>query len=215
MKKKILALILASALIASVAGCNEKSGTDASTQTTTAPSQTTTENSLPEQTTAPEQEKNEYATVREKMSDSDLCAVAYLGGCESQSDIRGVILNSDAIVEYPFIADIPDERIVVADGGWDIYCIVPATDDTKITVNGVELDTDAQISTTGELYSATGDAILLYCNVSDILSNTLVTVTSGSESLSFSPHISLRDGSVETAENGVYDFSPVSPTVVE
>lgn len=214
MKKKILALVIASALIASVTGCNQKSETDASAQTTTEPAQTTTENNLPEQTTEPEQKNDEYALLREKMSESDLCAVAYLGGCESQSEIRGVILNSDAISDYPFIADIPDERVVAADGGWDIYCIVPATDDTKITVNSAELDENAEISKTGELYSATGDAILLYCNVSDILSNTLVTVTSGSESLSFSPHISLRDGSVETAEN-VYDFSPVSPTVAE
>ena len=42
-----------------------------------------------------------------------------------------------------------------------------------------------------------GDAFVIGCNVSDIFPDVTVSITSGGETVDFSPFISLKDGSVQ------------------
>lgn len=221
MKKKILALAMALAVLASLTGCaeNNKASEPVTEQTTTAPvTEQTTTAPVTEQTTpeATEPEKTDkFASLREKMSENDLCAVAYIGGCESVDDVESLVADSACAAQYPFITESADRKIVSADGGWDVYCIVPADENTTITVSGVSLDENAEIVETGVVYSGNNEVVVLYCNVSDILANALVTATSGDKSVSFRPHISLRDGSLETAESGVFDFTADLPSIAD
>lgn len=48
-----------------------------------------------------------------------------------------------------------------------------------------------------------GDAFVIGCNVSDIFPDVTVSITSGGETVDFSPYISLKDGSVEVGECGL------------
>ena len=202
--KKIIMAITVLAITASLCACSEKN--NAADTATTTPSATTSEaTTLADIVTEPADDK--YSEVREKLSEDDLCAVAYLGGCKSADEVKQTVKNSSFAAEYAFVAEIPDERIVQAEAGWDVYCIIPKHSDAQVSVKGVALDENAELSETDELYSGAGEPILLYCNISDILPNALVTVSCHGKTVSFNPHLSARDGSLVTAENGVYNFA--------
>ena len=99
-------------------------------------------------------------------------------------------------------AELPDElkELPVAEmGGGEAYAIIPRFEEECITLYAVEMDENANIvkSETGTQYNG---AILLRCNESDIFCNVAVELKCGEDSVSFSPYISLRDGSVVTDE---------------
>ncbi len=76
-----------------------------------------------------------------------------------------------------------------------------------MTIEGVRLTDEGTLEPTGETYyNGVGFPVILRCNVSDIMPNTLVTVTDETgKTYSASPTLSLRDGSVWM--NGAYDFT--------
>ena len=47
------------------------------------------------------------------------------------------------------------------------------------------------------------DAFVIGCNVSDIFPDVTVSITSGGETVDFSPYISLKDGSVQVGARGL------------
>lgn len=82
--------------------------------------------------------------------------------------------------------------------GNEVYLIIPRWSDTVISV------TELVEGAAGEqLYSDIGMPFLLRCNLSDLYPNTLVTFTSSQGTLTFSPSISLMDGSVVLPEGGL------------
>ncbi len=139
-----------------------------------------------------------------------LCAVAYVGYSETGT---AEAVREGAAVEgltetYPFLTDIPDQQVVLADMGWDVYCILPTDPGAQMTVTALGITEDGQESVGDTLYQGGGEPILLWCNISDIMRNSRVTVTSGEESVQFSPYLSLKDGSPSTTapEGTVYLF---------
>ena len=121
-------------------------------------------------------------------------------------------------VEQPDTPDPPDPPApseaeqVVAPGGWDIYCIVPADENADVAVNEYGWLTEgAELPEAGELlYHGSGAApVYLIANESDIMPNTQVTVTAADgTAVIYQPFLSLRDGSLAVPEDGtVYDFT--------
>ena len=138
---------------------------------------------------------------------------AYLGSPhgEESADLTALLEGADCLTAYPFLREIPAEQ-VVAPGGWDIYCIVPADENADVAVNEYGgLTEGAELPEAGELlYHGSGAApVYLIANESDIMPNTQVTVTAADgTAVIYQPFLSLRDGSLAVPEDGtVYDFT--------
>lgn len=92
-------------------------------------------------------------------------------------------------------------------GGEDVYLLVPADANATMVIEEVRLTDEGALEPTGETYySGVGFPAILRCNVSDIMPNTVVTVTDeAGKTYAASPALSLRDGSVWM--EGAYDFT--------
>ena len=129
----------------------------------------------------------------------------------TSADLTALLEGADCLTAYPFLREIPAEQ-VVAPGGWDIYCIVPADENADVAVNEYGWLTEgAELPEAGELlYHGNGAApVYLIANESDIMPNTQVTVTAADgTAIIYQPFLSLRDGSLAVPEDGtVYDFT--------
>ena len=141
-----------------------------------------------------------------------LLGVADLGstnGAES-IDLSDALSDTPYPEAYPFLREVSSDAVVTT-GGWDIYCLVPADADAKLTVNEFGwLTEDAELPEVGEtLYqSESGAPVCLIANVSDIMPDTQVTVTAADgTSVTYQPFLSLMDGSVAADDPLVYDFT--------
>ncbi len=119
--------------------------------------------------------------------DGDLAAVGFVAGYSYFSDELSINTQLYS-VRYKF-ANAPINN--VHGEGSEYYYIVPRYYDCQILIESLELDAQ---TASGQLYSGAGSdgPILLYANISDIISNVRVTVTRGDESISFSPTRSLK-----------------------
>ena len=127
------------------------------------------------------------AVTKENASANALGTVVYLGYYESADAMKA---------ELPeVLKDLP----VAEMGGSEAYAIIPRYEGETVTLYAVEMDESANAvqSENGTEYNG---AVLVMCNESDIMSNVAVELKQGEDSVSFSPCISLRDGSVVTDE---------------
>lgn len=191
----------------------ESSASDTSTESTTSdtdpapetePQQTTTSETEPEPT-EPAEENAELAALKEAASGSVL-AVSYVGFVNDATEVADCVENSSVAGMYSFIGEIPSDRWISA-GGYELYCIVPTNSESDIVVYTTEMDYEANLSVTGTIYEGKGEPFLLVCNFSDIMTNTIISVTDGGTEYKYSPYMSLEDGSLGTADNSVFDFS--------
>ena len=109
---------------------------------------------------------------------------------------------------YPFLTEVPAENCVVT-GGEELHFIVPCQGVTA-RVYAYDFDWAGDGGyTRGELLAEfNGEPFLLRCNFSDIVTNTLIVFTAeNGRTLSYSPSISLEDGTLAVPESGVYDFT--------
>ena len=153
------------------------------------------------------------ADLRETLREAGaVLGVAYLGSTNGSEsiDLSDALSDTPYPEAYLFLRDISSDAIVTT-GGWDIYCLVPADADAKLTVNefgwlteGAELPEAG-----GTLYqSESGAPVCLIANVSDIMPDTQVTVTAADgTSVTYQPFLSLMDGSVAADDPLVYDFT--------
>jgi len=223
-KKNILAILCLAAVLLS-AGCAgrgtgsagiqrpEKAETAAQVET---PAQEDAQEEAQEAAAQEEpvaEELTGLAAVKKSVDDAAmLCAVAYVGwhnpeGASIQDCLEAQ--GNPVVAKYPGILEIPAEQRVEY-AGEDIYLIVPGSAVTKVVVQEYcPFDADGKEAVGEELYSAEGhEAILISCNVSDIMENIRITLSrEGGEDFSFSPTISLRDGTVALPEDGVLDFT--------
>lgn len=149
-------------------------------------------------------------TLRKTAADKTF-AIAYLGGTAEEINADGVrelVKASGMTEDNAFLEDIADDHIIML-GGCDLYCIVPVNAGDKLSVSEVSLADDGTLRPGDVVYEGDGAPILLLCNVSDIMPNALVTVGAGESAVSFSPYLSLMDGSlaVTEAEDQMYSFS--------
>lgn len=228
--KKFLSMLMAWALILSLAACGndepvkDNSGGEIPSGNGNLLGGKDDGEKEPEPSENPEDEPENfdqsYADLIENLSWGEAsCGVAYVGFVEGPvgDGYHAILEEQKELMEwYPFVAEIPAERIVETDG-YDLYCIVPASLDYSVKVEEISLPegTEAWEPIIGEIIyeSKTGEPILLKCNESDIFTNVLVTITTpdGKEK-KISPYLSLMDGSLagineDESELTALDFS--------
>lgn len=130
-----------------------------------------------------------------------LGGVAYLGTLPEANGtaLRTLLTQSRTAEQYPFLRDIPESDAVFA-AGQEVYCVVPGTADTALTVSTTDGST---------LYQGTAAPLLLVCNQSQVEPNTQVTLRDGAgHTTAFSPALGLCDGRlVLSTDDRIYDFS--------
>lgn len=86
----------------------------------------------------------------------------------------------------------------ISDG--DFYLIIPRDPNATVRLYKNDMVTDSKTL----FYEQTNaDAFVIGCNVSDIFPDVTVSITSGGETVDFSPYISLKDGSVQVGARGL------------
>lgn len=145
---------------------------------------------------------------RAALGEDDFCAVSYLGYLDGgYADIAAHMDALGVKDAFPFL-DIPETHFVGTDGG-EIYAVIPDTPDGAITVYEAVLDEENYTFVMGDVLAefTDGAPILLRCNVSEIMPNVILAITSDGETYTYSPSLSGENGQlVETF--GMYDFSP-------
>lgn len=199
MMKRWLAIAMAGILLLS--GCGNKNETQ--------PDKPTKQPTVSQ----PAADSAQLAALRAEIKDSGaLMGVAYLGYAELPyfEDVT-VYLEANGFGDrYPFLYEIPEERIVRQEG-CEIYAVVPASADVKLTAWEYGMDDAAASPEPGEelLQSSDGQPILLMGNISDIVPNLLVRAEEkGGLTADYAPCLSLEDGFLNSGE-GVYDFTPI------
>lgn len=206
--KRILCALLSALLLLTLTACGGKrSAEDPSVQPPVEQPDTP-------DSPAPSEAEQPLADLRETIRAAGaVLGCAYLGstGGEESTDLTALLEGADCLTAYPFLREIPAEQ-VIAPGGWDIYCIVPADEDVSITVNEFGWPSwDAEGPVAGEVLweSGSGTPLCIAANVSDIMPDTQITVTAADgTAIIYQPFLSLRDGSLAVPEDGtVYDFT--------
>ena len=134
--------------------------------------------------------------------------VAFIGYVDSESseiDLRAYYESSETGKNYPGLAYAP----LYMTEGQELYAIVPPCDKGKITVYASGVNEDGQYTEdrTHPLYEGkNGVPLLLRCNLSEIYSNVLITVTDGGGAIDFRPSLTMENGHLQDTA-GVYDFS--------
>lgn len=209
--KRILCALLSALLLLTLTACGgKKPAEDPSVQPPVEQPDTPDTPDPP----APSEAEQSLADLRETIRAAGaVLGCAYLGstGGEESADLTALLEGADCLTAYPFLREIPAEQ-VIAPGGWDIYCIVPADEDVSITVNEFGWPSwDAEGPVAGEVLweSGSGTPLCIAANVSDIMPDTQITVTAADgTAIIYQPFLSLRDGSLAVPEDGtVYDFT--------
>lgn len=209
--KRILCALLSALLLLTLTACGgKKPAEDPSVQPPVEQPDTPDTPDSP----APSEAEQSLADLRETIRAAGaVLGCAYLGSTngETDTDLTALLEGADCLTAYPFLREIPAEQ-VVAPGGWDIYCIVPADEDVSITVNEFGWPSwDAEGPVAGEVLweSGSGTPLCIAANVSDIMPDTQITVTAADgTAIIYQPFLSLRDGSLAVPEDGtVYDFT--------
>lgn len=154
-------------------------------------------------------ESTELISLRSTLVEKDcMLGIGFLGYIGSESDektVREYVTDSTLAESYPFLK----ECVPVLLEGAELYALVPAGEDTVITVSRTELSEDGNYidDKAASLYtSKPGETVVLRCNLSEICANVLISVKDGTGTLEFHPMLSMMDGHV-VAEYGCYDIS--------
>lgn len=156
----------------------------------------------PEPTPAPTPTLSPLDEVRAQLElDGSLCGLAYVG---YQVDPLKFVDPLDMALYYPWADNVP----YVNAGGEDLYLLVAAHANDRIIISQATLSESGTLGVGDPIYLADGGPVLLRCNVSDIVPNTVVTVMPEDpvRILEFFPTLSLRDGSL-SENDGVTDLT--------
>lgn len=173
-QRTILSTLLFCALL--LAGCGTAAQTPDATPTP-----------APEAAATPTPTPDPLSTL--PYTDGQLYAAAYLG-YQAPTDL-------DFFQQTYFGGrELPVHHI--SDG--DFYLIIPRDPNATVRLYKNDMVTDSKTL----FYEQTnGDAFVIGCNVSDIFPDVTVSITSGGETVDFSPFISLKDGSVQVGARGL------------
>lgn len=138
-------------------------------------------------------------------STAGLAFIGYVDSQSSEMELRDYIAYSDLGQERPFLQD----AALLMTEGQELYAVCPPNPYGTVTVyaSGVTEWGEYVDDTSTPLYTGMpGEAVIVQCNLSEIYSNVLISVTDGGGAIEFRPSLSMMDGRiVEMA--GVYDFS--------
>lgn len=175
----------------------------------------TTEAALPEEESA----ESSLEKIRRQIAENgDTCAVGYLGYFEGQFEELGVYFNYLGILkDCLFLAEI-DEAHFIDQEGYELYIVVPATDESSLIVNEYLLNENEPVEAGpgSELGRYTdGKPVLLRGNISEVIPNLYFEAENPDGSfIGYNPSLSLRDGSLYTV-NGIYDLTPYETLGIE
>lgn len=213
-KQQLAALGLAALLALSLTACGgntdqpDTTGPDTTPDTSAADAADSADNAADTAQTDAAEDVS-LTTFRDTLKSGDyLCGIAYLGSTVTGATINSLLDKGGYWEQYPFLKDFPQSQTVTQEGN-EVYCIVPRDHGAEVTVQTWTIDENSQEGKAGEtLYEGEGVPVILTCNVSDVLPNLLVTVTSNGETWSYNPCLSLCDGTVALPDSPkIYDFS--------
>ena len=211
-KKQRSALALSALLALSLTACggntDQADNTDSTTPDTSASDSTDTADPT-DTTQSSTTEDISLTTFRDTLKSGEyFCGIAYLGSTANGATLDALLDEGGYLDDYPFLKDIPESQTIHHDGD-EIYCIVPRDHGAKITVQDWITDDNGKGKAGETLYeNDQGLPLILTCNVSDIMPNLLITVSSNGETWSYNPCLSLCDGKVDLpASPKIYDFS--------
>ncbi len=142
---------------------------------------------------------SESESVLLQNTESHFLEVALLGGFESFDAYSNAEISEDFPEELTYLFNLSEDAFIDASDGFEVFALIPYGEGTKIKVNKLVYSDDMMTSEKSELLyeSESTEPVVLKCNVSDLFSDTIVTVTKANgESISYSPSTSLKDGSV-------------------
>ena len=131
--------------------------------------------------------------------------IGYVDSESSESDLRAYYASSKTGKAYPDLGHAP---LYMAEGQ-ELYAIIPPNDKGTITVYPSTMTEDGEYADDKSnplCMGKPGEVLLLRCNLSEIYSNVLISVTDGGGAVLFRPSVSLKDGHL-TNDLPVYDFS--------
>lgn len=129
--------------------------------------------------------------------DDKICAIAYLGeGAENQEQNLASLLQSylpDTYQEYLDILPVVDY------GGTECYLIVSRYQESKVSLNCLEMTDEGRFQTKRTDVVSDG-AFLLYCNPSELYANAEVSIRYGEQAYVIMPRLSSIDGRLEQTQ---------------
>ena len=138
---------------------------------------------------APDSGSEGSKTASIPFQEDQLYAVAYLGYGE---------INDLAFYTENYLDDVNLQVHYLSKG--DYYLIIPRYADMEVRLYQNDIET---MGTTLIYEDMACRPFILQCNVSDIFTDTTICLTRETETVEFSPYISLEDGSVQVGDRGV------------
>lgn len=157
---------------------------------------------------------DEIIELRRLTDDADdILGVAfldYVDSSASSSQAVDALKNSFLSSVYAFLSAMP-ERLLVLDGsGTELYAIIPKNKNCTVRVFKASVNEDGTYNdkkNTPIFETKNGEPFVLRCNVSEIYSDVLITVSeNGGNEFEFRPMLSMMDGHLAETRK-VYDFS--------
>ncbi len=194
------------------------SATTSSSATSSSATQQSTTSATEPVTAPPVVEDVWNPTVMQRqvlLDEGSMCGVVYIGFVEGEAGAEECIslfCNSGYAEDFG-LSDIPESNVVDTGYANELYLIVPYDENATVSVNEWLLtEENDYMGENGQVFyrSEYGSPVLLKCNFSDIMPNSVVNIVdSEGNTLSWSPSISLKDGSVSRygVEDKVYDFT--------
>ena len=124
--------------------------------------------------------------------------VGYIDSELPETGIREFLKNSETFNIYTYL----NTASLVCREGAEMYALTPL-EGYSITVYPTELTEEGEniADRIAPLYQGEiGESIVLRCNLSEIYSNVLISVTNGSETVEFQPMLSMKDGHMITTD---------------
>ena len=162
----------------------------------------------PEYVWMTEEEDTALLALRDEITRSgNLVGIAYMGYVDSESgevDLRDYVAHSELGNQYPFL----NTAWLWIGEGDELYAIVPGSENVTITLFSADMTQSGEymVDRSMPIEGFPGEVQLVKCNVSDLYSNVLVSVTDGNETIEVYPGLSMEDGRL-AKDPGVYDFS--------
>lgn len=158
-----------------------------------------------------EDQPDKLAELQQRIQDNGCAAgvaiVDYADSELSEDELSAFFKSSLIAQDYPFLC----QSKVIAYDGSELFAIVPANSETTITIYRGEFTENAEYEAITDdviFKGKKGESVVIRCNVSDIIANTVVVVANGEEKMKFCPQLSLRDAWCLSTAEGCYDFSP-------
>ena len=216
--KKIFAILLLVCLFVSLVGCTivlpeRPTAAPVSNVPDDAPSEPVTDGSSSGGKTKPKDDDpkqadepvtnslESYGAEGVDWNDGDLFAIGFVGYMEG----IGGISENPLLMVYDDLYSFYEYQDYVAYIGDEIFFIFPRYADATVTIEQRTHDDKVKIVDT--LYEGGNLPVMFGCNESDLYPNTVVTVTGNGKSVSFSPALSLMDGSINMPKSGGRDIS--------